>query len=110
MKSQFIRLAAAVAVALSISACAQMKAHEVPGGEDQVSFNQMYQQAEAALQKASEANNAWSTTEETLDEAKQAAAKADYAAAIKLAERAKWESEMALSQAESQKNAGPTLF
>ena len=115
MKIQFLRLSALAIIALFMAACSGMGGHQEEGAadtssNDKAAFEQAYQQAESALKKVDAVEAAWSETEDRLAEAKEAAAKADYATALKLAERAKFESNMAYEQYESQKNAGPALF
>jgi hypothetical protein len=112
MKFQFMRLAMLMGMALLIAACTGMEKTEdaSAGGDDQAAFAQLYQEAEQAYQKVAAVGGAWSETQDRLNEAKQAAEKADYKTAIKLAQRAKFEGDMAYAQYASQKDAGPHLF
>ena len=109
MKFQFLGLAMLGVVTLSVVACTGMETTN-SGAEDQAAFEQLYQQADQAYQKVAAVGGAWSVTEELLDNAKEAAAKADYETATNLVKRAQFESDMAYEQYESQKDAGPHLF
>ncbi len=66
--------------------------------------------AEAAIDKAASVEGEWRDSRKFLKKAKAAASKADYATAIKLAEKAKFQGEMGYQQAMEQKDAGPWLF
>lgn len=109
MKFQFLGLAILGVVTLSVVACTGMET-ATSGAEDQAAFEQLYKEADQAYQKVAAVGGAWSVTEELLDNAKEAAAKADYETATKLVKRAKFESDTAYQQYESQKDAGPHLF
>jgi len=61
--------------------------------------------AKAALEKA--AGNEWRDTGKFLKKAEKLAAEGKVKEAIKLAEKAKMQAELAAKQAEEQKNAGP---
>jgi hypothetical protein len=65
---------------------------------------------EAAIQaqkKAASVGHEWRDTQKLIDEAKEAAKKGDSAEAIKKANKAKKQGEMAYQQSEDQKNAAP---
>lgn len=66
--------------------------------------------ADAAIKKASKVDGAWRDAGKFLKKAKAAAGKKDYATAIKLANKAKFEGEMGYEQSMAQKNAGPWEF
>lgn len=114
MKFQFIRVVMLSVVALFITACGAMQQQEgesaAAGGDDMATFEQAYQQAEAAWNKVAAVGGGWRDTQDFLKEAKEAAAKSDFKKAIDLAKYARFESEAAYTQYESQKNAGPHLF
>jgi hypothetical protein len=111
MKLQFIRLTMLSAVALFIAACGAMETQEHgSAGDDMARFEQVYQQAEAAWNKAAAVGGGWRDTQDFLKEAKEAASKADFKKAISLAEYARFEGEAAFSQYQSQRKAGPYLF
>lgn len=114
MKIQFLRLMTLVTAVLFFSACSSMDKDdnmtENAGSQDKAAFEQAYQAAQAAFDKAGTVENAWSETQDRLNEARETADKADFATAIKLAERAKFESDTAYEQFVSQKNAGPSMF
>ena len=111
MTHQFLRMTLLIVVVLFIAACGVMEKKEgESAAADKATFEQVYQQAEDALKKATEVGYAWRDTGQFLDSAKEAAAKEDYAQAISLAQKAKSEGDAAYSQYEAQRNAGPYLF
>ena len=114
MKISLIRMAAVCGIAFSMSACSTMQGSGDGSDESaeasKPAFEQAYQAAEAAYNRAKATNNLWVATEEQMDKAKDAAGKGDFATAIKLAKRAKFESDAAYEQYESQKNIKPWLF
>jgi predicted S18 family serine protease len=112
MTYQFVRMTLLIVAVSFMAACGVMEKKEAESAatEDKATFEQVYQQAEAALKKAADVHNAWRDSEQFLDNAKEAAAKGDYAMAISLARKAKFEGEAAYSQYESQRDAGPYLF
>ncbi|HBS27553.1 MAG TPA: hypothetical protein DD827_10620, partial [Gammaproteobacteria bacterium] len=63
--------------------------------------------AKSLYKKAKNDGAAWVNTNKVIKEAEKAAADGDNDAALKAAEEAKAQSEMALKQFEAQKNAGP---
>ncbi|MGD8569840.1 MAG: hypothetical protein PVJ39_17270, partial [Gammaproteobacteria bacterium] len=78
------------------------------GAKDE--FDKTYVKAEKALKQLSDAGGAWAFTEDTLKESRELANNQDYDKAIKLVKQAMAETDIALRQFESQKNAGPYLF
>lgn len=65
---------------------------------------------EAAIQaqkKAASVGYEWRDTQKLIDEAKDAAKKGENDKAVKLADKARKQGEMAYQQSEAQKNAGP---
>lgn len=80
------------------------------GGAAKAQFEEIYAKAEQALKQVTSAGGAWAFTEDTLKEARSLAEKQEFDKATKLAKDAITESEIALQQFESQKNAGPYLF
>jgi hypothetical protein len=112
MNISLIRLTTLGAIAILVSACGSMQGS---GGSPEPeasksTFEQSYQAAEDAYKKAKSVNNLWVNTEEDMEKAKEAASKGDFATAIKLAKRAKFESDAAYAQGESQKDAKSWLF
>ncbi len=102
MKSITTALIFTVATAYSAATLAS-------GGADANAFNKAYAEAEAAFKKSDGAEAAWTTSEDALKDAKEAAAKGEFENAIKLANLAKSTSEEALAQQAAQKNAKPRL-
>lgn len=114
MKISLIRMATIGALVFLFSACSSMQSSEEGSDESaeasKPAFEQAYQAAEAAYNKAKNTNNLWVNTEEDLEKSKEAAGKGDFSQAIKLAKRAKFESDLAYEQYESQKDIKPWLF
>lgn len=100
-KSFFKSLAIVGAFAL-LTACATG-----PEGGDSAAYETALKEAKTALAEAKKANNVWVKTEDLLKDAEKAAAEGKYDEATKLAKRVKFEADMALKQAQDQKNAGP---
>ena len=115
MKTRFItRFTIAISMVL-FAACSIMEGDSSEQGTAMSSgakaqFEEVYAKAEKALKQVSDAGGAWAYTEDTLKEARSLAEKQDYDKAIKLTKDVITESEIALQQHESQKNAGPYLF
>ena len=81
------------------------------GGADAAAAASAIEAAENAIKMAKKAGGEWRDSDgKFLKKAKDAASKKDYAGAIKLAEKAKFEGEMGLEQAKAQANAKPWLF
>lgn len=81
-----------------------------PGADaaaSQETYNQAVKQAKIALTQAHKANNVWRDSGKLLQNAEKAAKSGDFQTATKLALKAKRQGELAVQQAESQKNAGP---
>lgn len=76
---------------------------QAEAGKD--SFDAAYQAAETARQQAAAAGYEWRDTSKLLSEAKDAAAAGDYAAAVKLADEAKLQGELAVQQAAHEADA-----
>lgn len=66
--------------------------------------------AKTAIKKAGKAGGAWRDSKKFVAKAEAAARKGDMATARKMADMAKFEGEMGLAQAMSQKTAKPWLF
>lgn len=69
---------------------------------DEKSFNAAYEAAESARKAAASMKYEWRDTAKMLKKAKETAAKGDYDAAEKLANKARMQGEMALAQAKEQ--------
>ena len=68
-------------------------------------YQQLYQEAEAARQKAAEAGYEWRDTAKMLELSQKAAANGDYTVAIELADDAKMQGELAYQQSQQQAEA-----
>lgn len=73
------------------------------GGDE--SYKQILQQAKSTHKQGVEISNAWSITEETIEKAEAAAKAGDNEQATKLSQKALKLAELALAQAEKEKNA-----
>ena len=96
-------LSLAVALTLMNTACANTP--ESSGSS--ASYEAALVDAKTAQEAAKKVNNQWFYKEDLIKQAEAAAAKGDYATATKLAEKAKFQGDMAVKQAADQKNAGP---
>lgn len=70
-------------------------------------YNQAMNEAKIALKAAHDANNVWRDSAKILEKAEEAAKAGDFEKATRLAIKAKHQGELAVIQAEKQKNAGP---
>ena len=95
-----LSIAAALAV---LTACASTP--ESTGSAD--AYDKALTEAKTAQAAAKKVNNQWFYKEDLVKQAETAAAAGDYAKATKLAEKAKFQGDMAVKQAAEQKNAGP---
>jgi hypothetical protein len=97
------------ALILALSGCASSgdKAMMAPTAE---SAKAAIAAAKDAVKQAGKAGGVWRDTGKMIKKAEAALEKKDYAAATKLAKKAKFQGEMAEKQAMSQQNAGPWLF
>jgi uncharacterized lipoprotein YajG len=78
-----------------------------PATSDSAEYEKAMKEAKASLAEAKKANNVWIKTEDHMKAAEKAAAEGKYDEATKLAKRVKFEADMAVKQANDQKNAGP---
>lgn len=99
--TMFKTFAVATAFAL-LSACATTP---TTGSADD--YEKALAEAKTAQAAAKKANNQWFYKEDLVKQAETAAAAGDYETATKLAKKAKFQGDMAVKQAEEQKNAGP---
>lgn len=99
MKNLLLALTLVAFTALG-SACATSG-----GSADKGAAMEAIAAAKAALQKA--AGNEWRDTGKLIKQAEKLAGEGKVAEAVKLANRAKMQAEMAAKQAEDQKTAGP---
>ncbi|MGB9671261.1 MAG: hypothetical protein ACP5OY_03675 [Halothiobacillaceae bacterium] len=78
-----------------------------PEGDDSAAYETAIKEAKASLAEAKKANNVWGKTEDHMKAAEKAASEGKYDEATKLAKQVKFEADMAVKQANEQKNAGP---
>lgn len=76
---------------------------------DQPTYERLQKQARSAFDKSASVNSAWTTAEDALKNAAEAAQQGDWANAIKLAKKARDHSELAYKQYEAQKNPAVVL-
>ena len=93
--------------ALLAAGCASTGGTQAAQSNQQQTFERAYTAAIAAVKKAAAVDNEWSPTDKLLKNAHKAAKAGDYAKAIKLADKAKFQGDMAYQQYLSQRNAGP---
>lgn len=109
------KLAIVVATLFILSGCSLFGGGESGGGESMgASANAdvaaAIKAAEEAIKKAKSVDGQWRDEDKFLKQAKAAAAKGDDKAALKLANKAKFQGEMGYQQAKEQEKAGPWLF
>jgi len=104
-----LAIAVVVATLFTLNGCSLFSSSS--GGSNNPEVNAAISAAEAAIKKADSVDAEWrDTSSKILKDAKAAAAKGDNATAIKLANKAKFQGEMAYQQGLSQEKAGPWLF
>ena len=94
--------ASAVAAAFAVGALL-LAPHAL--ASDEAEFKVIYEAAVAARKTAASAGFEWRDTKKMLRQARKLAKKGEYAKAVKLAERAKRQSELGLIQAKEQETA-----
>ena len=114
MKISFLRMTFLGALVFLFSACSGMQSSGEGSDDsakaDKPAFEQAYMAAESAYNRVKPTDNIWVATEENMEKAKEAAGKGDFAKAIKLANLAKHESDLAYEQYQSQKDIKPWQF
>lgn len=96
-----ISCALVMGASLMLAACAGDTMSE----PDEKSYSAAYEAAEAARKEAAKVGHEWRDTADMLKKAEETAAKGDYAAAQKLADKARRQSENAIAQAKEQEQA-----
>lgn len=94
----------------ALSGCSWFSSSDQAMGPDADSAKAAIADASAALKKAATVDGVWRDAGKFLKKAKDAAAKKDYATAIKLANKAKFQGEMGYNQAVAQKDVKPWEF
>jgi len=100
-------LAGLALATLIVSGCAGYGSSSTKAPVTQADYNAAVTDAKMALDKAVKANYVWRDSGKILKKSAKAAKAGDFETATKLALKAKRQGEMALNQAEQQKNAGP---
>jgi 20S proteasome alpha/beta subunit len=91
---------------LLLGACAS--GPETSGSKTE--FDHAYAAAQNSFDRSESLEHAWTTAEEALKEAKEAAAAGDYRKATELANEANEQSELAIEQAERESQPDMTLY
>ncbi len=115
MKMRPLMLSLALLPAFALTAGCETTAETKPAPEtapkaamdpQAAAFEQALAAAKAANKAAAELHNEWRDTAKIISAAEQAAAKGDYATAIKLANKAEEQGKLAVQQARDNANAG----
>ncbi|MDD3608794.1 MAG: hypothetical protein PHI49_03445 [Halothiobacillaceae bacterium] len=96
-----------VGLACFLAVAAGCATDQTTASGSQDKYEKTMAEAQAALKLAKSKNNVWRDNEKFLKQAEEEAKKGDYDKATKLAEKAKFQSEMAVKQIEAQPNPGP---
>lgn len=124
MKKSTILSAAMLCGALALTGCESMDgskaaashpmapaaAAHTAGPANKATYDAALAAAKAAQKKAASVGGEWRDTGKIIKEAEAEAEKGDFAAAIKLADKARFQGEMGYQQAMSQKNAGNPAY
>jgi len=106
MKRISIVAAIALAGALGLAGCGEGVKGDSAAGGDKAAYEAALAEAKAEQKKAAGVEGEWRDTGKTLKKAEAAAAKGDYAAAIKGAKKATFEAKMGQEQAAAEKGVG----
>ncbi len=111
MKTRSLMLAMALLPAIALTGCQTAETKEAAAPETAMAPQAAaFQKALAAAKKANKAaaalKNEWRDTAKIIKAAEKAAAKGDYATAIKLANKAEEQGRLAVQQARDNANAG----
>lgn len=98
------------AMIFALGGCASGGGSSMSGEANADSAKAAIAAASDSLKKAAKVDGVWRDAGKILKKAKAAAGKKDYASAVKLANKAKFEGEMGYKQAMAQKDAGPWEF
>lgn len=96
----------ALAIAL-LSGCASSGTSDNAAPATMDSYNSALAEANKSIKAATQANYVWRDSIKILKKADKAAKKGDFETAIKLANKAKRQGDMALAQSKEEANAGP---
>lgn len=107
MKIRYLSAPVILTGLLAAAGCASTGMQAPQANNKQQAFQQTYAAAVAAAKKAASVDNEWNPTGKILKDAQKAAKAGNYAKAIKLADKAKFQGDMAYQQYLSQRNAGP---
>lgn len=102
-------LASLTLASIIITGCAGYGSSSAKAPVTEADYIAAVNDAQTSINNAAKANNLWRDSGEILEKSAELAKAGDFEAAIKLANKAKRQGEMAATQAEDQKNAGPQL-
>jgi len=102
-------LASIALATLIVTGCAGYGSSSTKAPATEADYNTALTDAKSALKKAENAHYIWRDSGKILKKSAKAAKAGDFETATKLALKAKRQGEMAITQAEQQKNAGPIL-
>lgn len=94
-------------VSVLLSGCASNSTSDNPVAATKANYNAALEDANKSLKAAALANYIWRDSGKILKKADKAAQKGDFKIAIRLANKAKRQGDMALAQSKEQANAGP---
>jgi len=102
------KLYAALVLAFTLlSGCASNGSSEGSVEATKANYNSALAEANKSLKAAAQANYVWRDSGKILKKADKAAKNGDFKTAIKLANKAKRQGDMALAQSKTEANAGP---
>jgi len=101
------KLVSLALASLIVTGCAGYGSSSAKAPATQETYTAALADAKMSLKKATKANYVWRDSSKILKKAAAAAKSGDFETATKLAMKAKRQGELAVAQAESQKNAGP---
>jgi len=102
-------LAGLALATLIVTGCAGYGSSSAKAPATQADYDIALSDAKIALKKAASAHYVWRDSGKILEKSMKAAKAGDFDTATKLALKAKRQGEMAVVQAEQQKNAGPVM-
>lgn len=96
-------------VVISLSATTLLGGCATVEKMDKPTYDRLQKQAKAAFDKSASVNYAWTTAEDAMESADEAAQKGDWENAIKLVKKVRQHSELAYKQYEAEKNPAVVL-
>lgn len=103
------KLASLALASIIVTGCAGYGSSSAKAPTTEADYIAAVQAAQLALKNAAQANYLWRDSGEILKKSAELAKSGDFDAATKMALKAKRQGDMAVAQAEEQKNAGPRI-